>query len=169
MEAPGVHFYGFRQVAESPVFYALADAFVLPSLWEEWGLVVNEAMASGLPVVVSETAGCAEDLLRAGRPCLPDPLTIKPPGHWPRMDHFIRQNGFVFDPGSVASLANALLTLELNPTVRTVMGQHSREVVDQFSCQNFAQNALLAAHAALDGEVVPGKATTTVSADADCR
>ena len=64
---PGVHFYGFRQIEENPVFYALADAFILPSLWEEWGLVVNEAMAAGLPVVVSETAGCAEDLLKPGR------------------------------------------------------------------------------------------------------
>src|SRR5262249_55512462 len=60
---PGVHFYGFRQIEENPVFYALADAFILPSLWEEWGLVVNEAMACGLPVVVSEKAGCVEDLL----------------------------------------------------------------------------------------------------------
>ena len=66
-ELPGVHFYGFRQIDENPVFYALADAFILPSLYEEWGLVVNEAMASGLPVVVSETAGCVEDLLETGR------------------------------------------------------------------------------------------------------
>ena len=65
---PGVHFYGFRQIEESPVFYGLADAFVLPSLKEEWGLVVNEAMASGLPVMVSKTAGCAEDLLEVVKP-----------------------------------------------------------------------------------------------------
>src|SRR5262249_11541271 len=68
--APGVHFYGFRQIDENPVFYALADAFVLPSHWEEWGLVVNEAMAAGLPVVVSCRAGCAEDLLGHGWPVL---------------------------------------------------------------------------------------------------
>ena len=58
-----VFFYGFRQIEENPVFYALAEAFVLPSLKEEWGLVVNEAMACSLPVIVSRTAGCAEDLL----------------------------------------------------------------------------------------------------------
>lgn len=58
-----VFFYGFRQIEENPVFYALAEAFILPSLKEEWGLVVNEAMACSLPVIVSRTAGCAEDLL----------------------------------------------------------------------------------------------------------
>ena len=60
-----VFYYGFRQIEENPVFYALAEAFVLPSLKEEWGLVVNEAMAAGLPVIVSHTAGCAEDLVPA--------------------------------------------------------------------------------------------------------
>ena len=65
--APGAHFYGFRQIDENPVFYGLADAFILPSVREEWGLVVNEAMASGLPVIVSETAGCAEDLLEMSK------------------------------------------------------------------------------------------------------
>ena len=58
-----VYFYGFRQIEENAIFYALAEAFVLPSLKEEWGLVVNEAMAAGLPVIVSRTAGCAEDLV----------------------------------------------------------------------------------------------------------
>ncbi|MFM8885357.1 MAG: glycosyltransferase, partial [Chthoniobacterales bacterium] len=56
-----VFLYGFRQIEENPVFYALAEAFILPSLKEEWGLVVNEAMACSLPVIVSRTAGCAED------------------------------------------------------------------------------------------------------------
>jgi len=164
-EVPGVHFYGFRQIDENPVFYALADAFVLPSLWEEWGLVVNEAMASGLPMVVSQAAGCAEDLLSTGWPGSPDILTIERSGRWPRLDHFIRQNGFVFDPESVESLAHALLVLWSNPILRRVMGQNSRNRVDQFSCQNFAKKALLAVHAALDRKIIPSKTTKPVSID----
>src|SRR5262249_39371000 len=95
---PGVHFYGFRQIEDNPVFYALADCFVLPSLWEEWGLVVNEAMASGLPVVVSETAGCAEDLLVPGRVPAPLGLSENLRECLAQMAGRIRRNGFLFNP-----------------------------------------------------------------------
>jgi len=138
-------------------------------LWEEWGLVVNEAMASGLPVVVSETVGCAEDLLRPDWPDSPDLPAIKRSGPWAIAKHCIRQNGFVFDPRSDGSLANALLILASNPMLRTVMGRNSRMTVDHFSCQNFAVNALLAAQAALAGRVVAKKAITSVSTPVDCR
>lgn len=47
--------------------YAIADVFVLPSLEETWGMVVNEAMAVGTPVVVSEAVGCADDLIVEGK------------------------------------------------------------------------------------------------------
>lgn len=46
--------------------YAVADVFVLPSLFEPWGLVVNEAMAAGLPVIVSDRVGCVDDLVISG-------------------------------------------------------------------------------------------------------
>lgn len=58
MKLVGVSWPGFTQVDLLPSFYGLASAFVLPSTVEQWGLVVNEAMASGLPVLVSRTAGC---------------------------------------------------------------------------------------------------------------
>jgi glycosyltransferase involved in cell wall biosynthesis len=143
-ELPGVHFYGFRQIDENPVFYALADVFVFPSLWEEWGLVVNEAMASGLPVVASETAGCAQDLLAAGTS-----------GGLAQIGAGVRQNGFVFDPKSAESLAQALLTLALAPALREVMGKASQGIVRSFSCDVFARNALLAARAANGERVFP--------------
>lgn len=139
---PGVHFCGFRQIDENPVFYALADAFILPSIREEWGLVVNEAMASSLPVVASETAGCAEDLLEAGCPeGVPDSATA---------DSRIRKNGFVFDPRSPGALAEILLILDANAALREAMGRAGRKHVEKFSCGAFAAGALGASRAALE-------------------
>lgn len=60
----GLVFAGFRNQGELPAFYALADVFVLPSEHEPWGLAVNEAMACGTPVIVSDQVGCARDLVR---------------------------------------------------------------------------------------------------------
>jgi len=62
----GVVFAGFRNQSELPAFYALADVFVLPSECEPWGLAVNEAMACGTAVVVSDQVGAAPDLVDEG-------------------------------------------------------------------------------------------------------
>lgn len=167
-----VFFYGFRQLDENPVFYALAEAFVLPSLYEEWGLVVNEAMAAGLPVIVSRTAGCAEDLVPAGptgrsSQCLVD--SVQPEHSEATDDRKLqaessrraserptdtansleqRSNGLVFDPTCVEALAEALRLMAENEMLRAEMGLRSREIVEQFSCDNFARQALRAAEAA---------------------
>lgn len=62
-----VHFAGFLNQGEIGAAYAVADALVLPSdSGETWGLVVNEAMASGLPALVSDQVGCAVDLVTPG-------------------------------------------------------------------------------------------------------
>jgi glycosyltransferase involved in cell wall biosynthesis len=70
-----------------PVVYRLADIFVLPSKGpgETWGLAINEAMASGRGVIVSDKCGCSNDLVLAGK------------------------NGYVFENGNVDSLKNAML------------------------------------------------------------
>ena len=59
-------FHGFVNQSELPAFYGAADVIVLPSV-ETWGLVVNEAMASGVPAVVSDAVGCGPDLIEQGR------------------------------------------------------------------------------------------------------
>ena len=60
-------FEGFRNQTDLPAYYVAADVLVLPSKGETWGLVVNEAMACGLPAVVSDVVGCSPDMIEEGR------------------------------------------------------------------------------------------------------
>jgi glycosyltransferase involved in cell wall biosynthesis len=57
---------GFINQSELPVAFALADAVLVPSAWESWGLIVNEALASGVPCVVTTRVACAPDLIVEG-------------------------------------------------------------------------------------------------------
>lgn len=61
-----IHMLGFRNQTEMPSLYRLADVLVLPSSSETWGLVVNEALACGIPAIVSDGAGCVPDLIQNG-------------------------------------------------------------------------------------------------------
>ena len=61
-----VHLVGFINQTELPTYYAAADVFVLPSHYETWGLVLNEAMACGLPGIVSDTCGATQDMIIEG-------------------------------------------------------------------------------------------------------
>ncbi len=110
-----VHFSGFLQYPDLPACYGLAEAFVLASDSDQWGLVVNEAMASGLPVIVSKRCGCAPDLVREG------------------------ENGLVFDPDGASSLADALGRLaQMDPGRRAAMGVRSMQIIAGFSPEDFA-------------------------------
>ena len=60
-------FVGFKNQTELPAYYVSADVLILPSESETWGLVVNEAMACGLPAIVSDAVGCAPDLIDEGK------------------------------------------------------------------------------------------------------
>ena len=72
---PPASFAGFKNQSELPHYYAAADVLVLPSDGgETWGLVVNEAMACGLPAVVSDVVGCALDLIEEGQTGFTFPL-----------------------------------------------------------------------------------------------
>jgi glycosyltransferase involved in cell wall biosynthesis len=65
-DLPQVFFLGFHDWNQLPRFYAVADLLVVPSVREPWGLVVNEAMASGLPVLATRKVGAAQDLIIEG-------------------------------------------------------------------------------------------------------
>ena len=119
-QTKGVHFYGFRQIDENPTFFTLADAFIMPSLWEEWGLVVNEALACSTPVIVAANAGCAEDLVLDG------------------------QTGYKIDPHNTASLTHAMHKIADSESSRNTMGKAGRELVQQFDCANFGASAIKA-------------------------
>ena len=63
-----LHLLGFRNQTEMPAAYAAADTLMLPSNGNEtWGLVANEAIACGRPIIVSAACGCAPDLAADGK------------------------------------------------------------------------------------------------------
>jgi glycosyltransferase involved in cell wall biosynthesis len=86
---PHVRFAGFRNQTELPTLYQLATVFVLPSRHEPWGLTINEAMASGCPVIASSDVGCATDLI-ASVDGMPTGLTY-PVGDIPALTAALQQ------------------------------------------------------------------------------
>lgn len=93
-----VRFGGFVNQTELPRVLAAADVFALPADNEPWGLVVNEAMCAGLPVIVGNQVGCVPDLVRDG------------------------ETGLLVRPGDVKGLASALRRLLLHAEARHAMG-----------------------------------------------
>jgi 1,2-diacylglycerol 3-alpha-glucosyltransferase len=98
-------------------YLALASVFVLPSRIEPWGLVVNEAMASLLPVLVSRECGCSSELVEAGA------------------------NGFTFDCNNPDELAQKMLWMQAHERDLKAMGQRSWEIVERYSPERFAASA----------------------------
>jgi glycosyltransferase involved in cell wall biosynthesis len=116
-----VHRPGFLQAEDQAPFHASAGAFVLPSLSEPWGLVVNEAAACRLPLLVSDRAGCAETLV-------PDP-----PG----------TTGWRFDPRDESAMAAALTRMaEASDLARSEMGRRAAETVARWGPERFASGML---------------------------
>lgn len=113
-------FAGFLQGEDLAQRYAAADLFVLPSESEPWGLVVNEAMASGLAVILSSHVGCGPVLLEEGG------------------------NGLIFPVGDAGALASCLMRLSGDEDMRWRMGQRSKEIVREQSIENWA-DALISA------------------------
>ncbi|MHA4809110.1 glycosyltransferase family 4 protein [Flavitalea flava] len=103
------------------IFYHKAAALVVPSKSETWGLVINEAMASGIPVLASHTCGCSPVLIQEGI------------------------NGYTFSPDSPDELLEVLLSFTgKNPAEKKAMGQSSQNLIRSWGLDRFVQGSLQA-------------------------
>lgn len=109
-----VRFTGFLQQERLAELYGLAEALVLPSTSEPWGLVVNEAMASGLPIITSTSCGCAADLVFPG------------------------VNGWLVRPDDISGFARTFEELSSDPSRRARMGEASIRLISPWSLELWA-------------------------------
>lgn len=118
----------FQQYAELPSIYYHAACFVLPSdRDEQWGLVVNEAMACGRPVLVSDACGCVPSLV------------------------YHDCNGYCFNPTDVGDIADILKRFsQLEADVRCEMGLQSSQIISHWDLSCFSDAVQNAAQMALD-------------------
>ncbi len=124
----GVRWPGFVQYAELPFYYGLASAFVHPARSEPWGLVVNEAAAAALPLLVSRAVGARYELVEDG------------------------VNGLLFDPADPAALAAALgRVAAAGEGERAAMGRRAREVAAAWGPERFGEGLRAACRAAREG------------------
>jgi glycosyltransferase involved in cell wall biosynthesis len=116
---PGIiDFLGFVHREELPEIYAFADALIFPTHSDPWGLVVNEAMACSLPVILTSVAGCATDLVRDG------------------------SNGFVIPPRDVSCLVLAMARVAEDSARRAEMACRGRERIEGYSPDAWADGIL---------------------------
>lgn len=121
-KVPEVKFVGSQFGEDLCRYYALATAFILPSELETWGLVVNEAMASGLPVLVSKGCGAAHQLVEEGN------------------------NGWTFGVADSEMLARLMSTVSGIPSEQLqYMGRRSKEIINKWSLDTFADSVIAAA------------------------
>ena len=116
-----VFFVGFKQKEELSQYYAISDLFVLPSTQEVWGLVLNEAVACGLPVITTDKVGASTDLIKDG------------------------VNGYVVESRNAEHLCDAMKKVLLDPEVRSRMGKASKEIIENGFTINDAANGTIEA------------------------
>jgi glycosyltransferase involved in cell wall biosynthesis len=114
--ADTVHWPGFVQYEDLPAVYRSAGVFVHPARREPWGLVVNEAAAAGLPLIVGRRVGAACELVRE------------------------EENGFLVDPDDIESLAGLLVRVSrMSNAERRSMGEASRRIAADFGPERFGR------------------------------
>ncbi|MEO0841441.1 MAG: glycosyltransferase [Cyanobacteria bacterium J06643_5] len=109
-----VVFAGFQPQSALPQYYGIADIFVFPTRSDPWGLVLNEAMAGGLPVVCSDAAGAVDDLVVNGK------------------------NGYLVPVGDVEKLSETLQILVEDESLRQKMGLYSQKIIADYTPQKMA-------------------------------
>ncbi len=116
-----IHFAGPQYGDGLCYHYALSRALIVPSFFDQWGLVVNEGMASGLPVIVSSGCGAARTLVRNG------------------------ENGWTFGPGDIRALAEAMVRMtHLGPEALKKMGANSTKIIQEWSPDRFSDGVFQA-------------------------
>ena len=115
----GVHFTGSVELNEVCRYLAFSEVFIHAAIQEQWGLVVNEAMAAAKPIIISESCGCRYDLVCDGK------------------------NGFIFDPYDANQLSGIMANLTLGKFDLRKMGNESEKIVSFWNPQLFANNIKL--------------------------
>jgi glycosyltransferase involved in cell wall biosynthesis len=111
-----VRFFGFQNRNDIAKYYAASDALVLPSWRESWGIVVNEGMAFGLPIIVSDQVGAGNDLVEHG------------------------VNGYIFHEGDKDALGDQLkLICDMPQDELDKMGQRSLDLITEWSTRNLGE------------------------------
>jgi len=124
--AQSVRFMGYLSSEQMGPVYGLATVFILASAYsEQWGLVVNEAMSAGLPVLVSKICGCVPDLVLES------------------------STGYTFDPADEADLAALLAKCSRGVFDLNRLGQIAQQHIQAYSPQTFAENLIASAEAAV--------------------
>jgi glycosyltransferase involved in cell wall biosynthesis len=126
--ADRVRFLGFMNQSQLPSVYCASDLLVLPSHYEPFGLVVNEAMVCGLPVAVSDRVGARFDLVRPG------------------------ENGYVFPAGSVEELAGIFRQILPDAEKRARMGAAARQRMQTWSPREYVDGLVKGVELAVRGD-----------------
>lgn len=123
-----IKFLGYKNQSELPLFYTMADVFVLPSERENWGLVINEAMSAGCAIIVSHEIGGGVDLVKND------------------------VNGFIFPTGDIQALSLALQHTSQDMQKCLQMGQESIRIIGQWGIKQTASGVEQACQQVVNNE-----------------
>ena len=114
-----VKFLGFLDYYQLATLYGLASCFIHPAFSEQWGLVINEACASGIPILSSKTVAASSELVKD------------------------KYNGYLFDPYNIKSISNSMIKItNLTKAERECMGENSQILVSNFNYETFGKSIL---------------------------